>query len=155
MDEDQVLNTTEFSWKELQRLIELIPQTDPTTHAYGTLLESIERYGAIMKFVDWYLSVKQPKPEPQPEVPVDNIIQFTPATSVKEELVEQIKEAPEAVPEYDPAAIRSLLSKARAAKKIPNLKEWINTNFGVDGFAAIPAKRYPEVMDKLKELGVC
>ena len=148
MDEDQVLNTTEFSWKELQRLIELIPQTDPTTHAYGTLLESIERYGAIMKFVDWFL-------KPQPEVPVDNIIQFTPATSVKAELVEQIKEAPEAVPEYDPAAIRSLLSKARAAKKIPNLKEWINTNFGVDGFAAIPAKRYPEVMDKLKELGVC
>ena len=161
MDEDQVLNTTEFSWKELQRLIELIPQTDPTTHAYGTLLESIERYGAIMKFVDWYLSVKQPKPEPQPkpqrptDIPESNIIQFTPATSVKEEFVEQIKEAPEAVPEYDPAAIRSLLSKARAAKKIPNLKEWINTNFGVDGFAAIPAKRYPEVMDKLKELGVC
>lgn len=154
MDEDQVLNTTEFSWKELQRLIELIPQTDPTTHAYGTLLESIERYGAIMKFVDWYLSVKQPKPV-QPGDPVDNIIQFNPPTSEEEKFEEQIKEAPAApVKEYDPADVKSLITKARADKKITSVKTWIQENWGVDGFSAIPAAKYPEVMAKLKELGV-
>lgn len=165
MDEDQVLNTTEFSWKELQRLIELIPQTDPTTHAYGTLLESIERYGAIMKFVDWYLSVKQPKSEPQPkpqrptDIPESNIIQFTPPTSEAEKF-EEPEPTPDPEPEekdtteYDPAVVKSLITKARADKKIPSAKAWIQENWGVDGFSAIPASKYSEVMAKLKELGV-
>ena len=159
MDEDQVLNTTEFSWKELQRLISLIPETDPTTHSYGILLESIERYGAIMKFVDWFLSVKTPDPKQKEEEVPNNIIQFTPPTSEAEKF-EEPEPTPDPEPkeedttEYDPAEVKSLITKARADKKIPSAKAWIQENWGVDGFSAIPASKYPEVMAKLKELGV-
>ena len=159
MDEDQVLNTTEFSWKELQRLISLIPETDPATHSYGILLESIERYGAIMKFVDWFLSVKTPDPKQKEEEVPNNIIQFTPPTSEAEKF-EEPESTPDPEPEekdtteYDPAEVKSLITKARADKKIPSAKAWIQENWGVDGFSAIPASKYSEVMAKLKELGV-
>lgn len=158
MDENQVLDSTEFSWKELKRLIDLIPQTDPTTHAYGILLESIERYGAIMKFVDWFLSVKIQKPEPKLESSEDGIIQF-PVSVSEEEKFEEPEPTPEPEPEedeteYDPAVVKSLITKARAEKKIPSAKAWIQENWGVDGFSAIPASKYPQVMAKLKELGV-
>ena len=152
MDEDRVLNSTEFSWKELQRLIDLIPQTDPTTHSYGILLESIERYGAIMQFVDWFLSVKVQNQKPVEEPPMDKIIQFAPVYAEKVESEEQMEEP--AILEYDPAEVKSLITKARAEKKITSVKSWIQENWGVDGFTAIPAAKYPEVMAKLKELGV-
>ena len=159
MDEENVLNSTEFSWKELQRLIDLIPQTDPTTPAYGILLESIERYGAIMKFVDWFLSVKIQNPPPVEQKEAE-IIPFPAPVAEDEKFEEQISEVSEAdnevtsQPEYDPAEVKSLLTKARAERKITNLKSWIQENWGVDGFTAIPATKYPEVMAKLKELGV-
>ena len=45
-------------------------------------------------------------------------------------------------------------SKARAEKKIGSIKEWISENFGVEGFSAIPAKQYPQVVANLAEIGV-
>jgi len=161
MDEDRVLNSTEFSWKELQRLIDLIPQTDPTTHSYGILLESIERYGAIMQYVDWFLSVKVQNQKPAEKMEAEIIPFPTPANAEGVELEGQVTTEKIACAgvtyddlSYDPAEVKSLITKARAEKKITSVKEWIHSNWGVDGFTAIPAAKYPEVMAKLAELGV-
>ena len=155
MDEEKGLAITEFSWAEFHRLIGKIPETDPTTSAYGTLLESIERYGAIYKFVDWALNVPVQNPVVVEEETPDNIIQFTPPTSEAEKFEEQTEETPdEPVEEYDGAMVKSLVAKARLEKKIASVKSWISENFGVDGFTAIPAAKYPEVVAKLAELGV-
>jgi len=152
MDEEKGLAITEFSWAEFHRLIGKIPETDPTTSAYGTLLESIERYGAIYKFVDWALNVPVQNPVVVEEETPDNIIQFTPPVVQEAEQTEEVPDEP--TEELDPATVKSLVAKARSEKKIASVKSWIQENFGVDGFTAIPAARYPEVMAKLKELGV-
>lgn len=158
MDEVLEIKGTEFNKTELKRIIDLIPQTDPRSREYAQLLECIERYiyfanviAAAQAFIE---KGEQPKPQRPTDIPESNIVQFAPATAAKEKLVEQTEEEPEAVPEYDPAVVKSLLSRARADKKISSVKDWISSNFGVEGFAAIPAKRYPEVMGKLRELGV-
>lgn len=159
------LRVTDFNKAELNRLVGMIPQTDPTSHEYGTLLESIERYvyfanivAAIQDFCEGV--VPQIEEETQSEVP-DNIIQFAPPTGEADKFEEQVTtdKIADAGVTYDdvaldPAVVKSVITKARAEKKIGSIKEWINTNFGVDGFSAIPAKQYPQVMAKLSELGV-
>lgn len=155
MDEVLDIKGTEFNRTELKRIIDLIPQTDPRSRDYAQLLECIERYiyfanviAAAQAFIE---NGVQPKPQMPTDIPESNIIPFNAPVAEPEKFDE-----PEAedTTEYDPAVVKSLLSRARADKKIPSVKDWINSNFGVDGFAAIPAKRYPEVMAKLKELGV-
>lgn len=156
MDEVLDIKGTEFNKAELKRIIDLIPQTDPRDRSYAQLLECIERYiyfanviAAAQNFIENGVEKKEPD-VPEEDLLADNIVQFTPPV-VEEEKPEE----PEAeTVEYEPAVVRSLLSKARSMKKIANLTDWITENFGVSGFAAIPAKRYPEVMAKLKELGM-
>lgn len=151
MDEVLEIKSTEFNKAELKRLIDFIPQTDPRSREYAQLLECIERFiyfanviAATEAFVNGVT-----KPEP---ITTDNIIPFNPPVEEAEMFEEP--EPEEDTEEYDPAMVKSLITKARAEKKIGSIKEWITTNFGVDGFTAIPVKKYPEVIAKLKELGV-
>ena len=159
MEEDNVLTISEFSWKEFHRLINMIPEVDPTTPGYGTLLEAIERYGAIYKFVDWALSMQVKEPEKEP----DNIIQFNPPVAEDEKfeepddqshsIAQQAEEMMrEKVEQYDAAVVKKALQDARMTGKISSVKDWIRELFGVDGFQALPAKQYGAVMAKLKEL---
>lgn len=157
MDEVLEIKGTEFNKTELKRIIDLIPQTDPRSREYAQLLECIERYiyfanviAAAQAFIEKdEQSVRGIMPT---DIPESNIIPFNPPVAEEEKF-----EEPEAedTTEYDPAVVKALVTRARAEKKISSIKEWISTNFGVDGFSAIPAKQYPQVMAKLKELGVC
>ena len=161
MGDSLEIRVTDFNKAELNRLVELIPQTDPTSMEYGTLLQSIERYvyfanvvAAIQDFVNGVPVYEGDMPET-----MDNIVQFSPPTGEADKFEEQVttdKIADEGIT-YDDLnsdVVKSLITKARAEKKIGSIKEWINTNFGVDGFSAIPAKQYPQVIKKLRELGV-
>ena len=141
----------------------MIPQTDPTSMEYGTLLQSIERYVYFANIVAAIQDLIDGVPVYEKEMPTnpDNIIQFAPPTGEADKFEEQVttdKIADEGITyddvALDPAVVKSMITKARAEKKIGSIKEWINTNFGVDGFSAIPAKQYPQVMAKLSELGV-
>lgn len=154
MAEALEIKGTDFNRAELARIIELIPQTDPRSRDYAQLLESIERYiyfanviAAAQDFIE--NGVKQPSKVAIVEE--DNIIPFNPPVAEAEKFEESEAED---TTEYDPAEVKSLITRARADKKITSVKTWIQENFGVDGFSAIPAAKYPEVMTKLKELGV-
>lgn len=150
------IERTEFNRAELARLVDFIPKTDPRSGEYSKLLENIERYlyfanivAGIEDFVNDTAQLTEVS-EPEAETKEAEIIPFNPPVAEEEKFDE-----PEAeTVEYEPAVVKSLLSKARSTRKIANLTDWINENFGVSGFTAIPAKRYPEVMAKLKELGM-
>lgn len=156
MDEVLEIKGTTFNKTELKRIIDLIPQTDPRSREYAQLLECIERFIYFANVIAAAQALiengEQPRPQMPTDIPESNIIQFNAPVAEEEKF-----EEPEAEDqtEYDPAVVKALVTKARAEKKISSIKEWISTNFGVDGFSAIPAKQYPQVMAKLKELGVC
>ena len=150
MEEVLDIKGTEFNKTELKRIIDLIPQTDPRSREYAQLLECIERYIYFANVIAAAQAFIEQDEQPVPQV-VPEIVQFNPPVAEEEKF-----EEPEAedTTEYDPAVVKALVTKARAEKKISSIKDWISTNFGVDGFSAIPAKQYPRVMAKLKEMGV-
>lgn len=151
------IEPTELNVSELKRMVSLIPQTDPTSLAYGTLLQSIERFvyfANALASIENFVNGVHPPVVKEDDANLDNIIQFSPPTSEEEKFDEPKEEEEEDTTEYDPDDVKSLITKARAEKKISSIKEWINDNFGVDGFSAIPAKQYPKVVKKLNELGV-
>ena len=49
---------TEFSKNELLRLVDKIPETDPTTTAYHVLMQSIECYNALALTVDEIIALR-------------------------------------------------------------------------------------------------
>ena len=173
------MQAEEFITLELLRLVATINQTDPRGRDYAQLLENIERFECAAmslpeiweRFHKYYTDqgvkfdappaaedgkepeiirpkfVKVEEPvEEQPEVVVE---EQTPAPVPEEE---QKSEEPEE--EYDPAVVKSAIAKARSTGKVVKIAEWLKENWGVSGFTALPAKKYPEVMAKLKELEV-
>lgn len=161
---DNELTMTQFSADELKRLVELIPQTDPTSLAYGVLLENLERFAASIDNVDWVLRIGYPKPQQQEveqETEADaNIVPFNPPTSEAEKFSHAVAGDPipvepeeaKVAEEYKLADVKAALSAAKAAGKIGSPKQWIRDNAGCDGLEAIPASMYGEVISKLKGL---
>ena len=165
MDQEQVeqIRATKFNMDEFKRLVHLIPETDPRSNEYGTLLMSIERFLYFANVIaeiqgvlgeDVTSMITQPTEIVQFNHPVAEDEKFDepepvvqdPAPVVEEETkVEKSK--------YEMADVKKAVQKARMDGKISSAKEWIKENFDVDGFSAIPASRYGEVMQKLKELG--
>ena len=157
---------TIFSGDELKRLVELIPQTDPRTPAYGILLENLERFAASIANVDWVLHLDDPEvpkelTEQKEETIADaNIVPFNPPTSEAEKFSPAVVGDPTPVEpeetkvaeEYKLADVKAALSAAKAAGKIGSPKQWIRDNAGCDGLEAIPAAMYGEVISKLKGL---
>ena len=158
------IEPTELNVSELKRMVSLIPQTDPTSLAYGTLLQSIERFiyfANALASIEMFVNGTHPPVvasvvESEENDSAGNIIQFSPPVSEDDKFPDEVEETEtdESTKVYDSGTVKSLITKARADKKIGSIKEWISTNFGVDGFSAIPAKQYPQVMAKLEELGV-
>lgn len=152
MDELEIKGTA-FNKAELKRIIDLIPQTDPRSREYAQLLECIERFiyfaNVIASAQEFINKDELPRPRPT-DIPESNIIPFNPPVK-EEEKFEEDEPANEET--YDPAVVKKAIQDARMAGKISSAKEWIRDNFSVDGFSAIPASRYGEVMSKLKELG--
>lgn len=163
---DNEFTMTVFSADELKRLVNLIPQTDPRTSAYGILLESLERFAASIVNVDWVLHLDDPEiqkelTEQKEETVTDaNIVQFNPPTSEAEKFSPAVvgdpipvePEETEVAEEFKLADVKAALSAAKAAGKIGSPKQWIRDNAGCDGLEAIPAAMYGEVISKLKGL---
>ncbi len=165
MDQEQVeqIRATKFNMAEFERLIHLIPETDPRSNEYGTLLMSIERFlyfANVIAEIQGVLGEDVTSIITQPT----EIVQFNPpvAEDEKFEEPESVVQDPAPVVEeetkveeskYEMADVKKAIQKARMDGKISSAKEWIKENFDVDGFSAIPASRYGEVMQKLKELG--
>ena len=156
MDESRPLST--FSVEELKRIVEQFPQTDPRTRDYAQLCENLERFAASVDNVDWVLSLILPD-QTRPQ-----IVQFNPPVAEDEKFDEPEPVVQDPAPvveeetkveesEYEMADVKKAVQKARMDGKLSSAKEWIKETFGVDGFSAIPASRYGEVMQKLKELG--
>lgn len=152
-----------FSVKELQRIVDQFPKTDPCSLEYSQLCVNLERFAASVENVDWVLSLDPYEgADPQivqfnppvdgeveledPEPPLSPVVEQDPAPVVEEET--KVEET-----EYEMADVKKAVQKARMEGKLSSAKDWIRDNFGVDGFTAIPASRYGEVMEKLKELG--
>jgi len=165
MDQEQVeqIRATKFNMAEFKRLVDLIPETDPRSNEYGTLLMSIERFLYFANTIaeiqgvlgeDVTSMITQPTEIVQFNPPVAEDEKFEEPESVVQDpapVVEEETKVEES--EYEMADVKKAVQKARMDGKISSAKEWIKENFDVDGFSAIPASRYGEVMQKLKELG--
>ena len=99
--------------------------------------------------------VKDEEPTPVEEKTEEDV----PDSPIPEELEmfeesKPIEPDPVEEPVYDAATVKSAIAKARADGKLVKISDWLNTNWGVTGFPALPAKKYGEVMKKLAELEV-
>ena len=106
------------------------------------------------------VSVEEVKEEPEEEkteAPVDSPIPEEPQMfddPQPEGESKPIEPDPIEEPVYDAATVKSAIAKARADGKLVKISDWLKENWGVTGFPALPAKKYGEVMRKLKELEV-
>ena len=170
-------NPPPFIRKEMNRLVDLIPKTDPRERSYEAVLRSLELFigmsGTIEEILNKYPVeaalpsvlptpvAKEEEPEiipfPVPQAEEEKFIEMSgkiEAIPVKEPEPDPPAEPEEPTVEYSEADVKKAISRARADGKIESVAAWITDNWGVKGFPAIPAKKYPEVVAKLKELGV-
>lgn len=158
---------TEYSRKEFRRLLDKVPETDPSTTAYHVLMQSIEMFNAIALTIDEFLDPGGVPPQEQ-VTGVNNVVPFTapdfPAETPEEqeghevaELVKKVVEAQPAPPPekaeektYTSPEVRKALVDARG--KGINVKE-ILAGFGAENFQALPASKYGALMEALEVIG--
>ena len=160
---------TEYSRKEFRRLLDKVPETDPSTTAYHVLMQSIEMFNAIALTIDEFLDSGVVPPQEQ-VIGVNNVnvVPFTapdfPAETPEEqeghevaELVKKVVEAQPAPPPekaeektYTSPEVRKALVDARG--KGVNVKE-ILAGFGAENFQALPASKYGALMEALEVIG--
>lgn len=150
---------TEFSKNELLRLVDKIPETDPTTTAYHVLMQSIECYNALALTVDEIIALRDGvSPSQEQVIGVDNVVPFTapdfPAETPEEqeghevaELVKKVVEEQPAPPSLSASDVRKLLVEARG--RGVNVKEVLK-GFGADSFQALPADKYDALAEALR-----
>ena len=171
------ISKKDFIALEFLRLVTAINQTDPRSREYAQLLENIERFGAAAVMFDelWEIFASyyteqgvefdnpSPVAEDGKEPELIKPFKSAPAEEVTEEKTEEVPDSPipdepemfeEAEETYDPADVKKAIGKARATGAVDKIKDWLLENWGVEGFSALPATKYGEVMRKLKELGV-
>lgn len=153
---------TEYSRKEFQRLLNKVPETDPSTTAYHFLMQSIEMFNAIALTIDEFLHDGALPTECPPAT--DNVVPFE-ATDFPADTKDEVPEgclhvvvprtdepdppqSPAPVQQtYDAPTVRKALLDARA--RGVNVKEVLK-GFGADGFQAVPADRYADLMAALQ-----
>ena len=152
---------TEFSKNELLRLVDKIPETDPTTTAYHVLMQSIECYNSLALTVDEILVLRDgvtPSQEQQEAVTAqakfisDNVVELKAAVDPEKVPVHPIPEAPTpepAPPSLSASDVRKLLVEARG--RGVNVKEVLK-GFGADSFQAMPADKYEALAEALRSV---
>jgi len=137
---------TEYSRKEFRRLLDKVPETDPSKTEYHVLMQSIEMFNSIALMIDDYLTAEETVTlNREPEQ--DNMVPFTAPDFPAEETEEQaqvLEAEPQTEPTTEDAALtqpemRKLLLEARG--RGASVKE-ILLGFGVDNFQALPAEKY-------------
>lgn len=165
MAEQLEIRGTQFNKEEINRILGVLRETDPRSRDYVQVLDSFERFlyfgNVIAAAQDLIYGMQDPPPygvgikEPEP----DNIIPFSPPVeeedkfeTVEPEEDDEVEEEPAHY--FDPAVVKSRLTRARAEGKIDKIRPWMEENFGASGFSEIQASQYPKVMSLLDELGV-
>lgn len=164
---------TEFVKQEFLRLIDLLPQTDPRTNEYLTLLHSIECFDSLANSVDEMDGLRridltegriaeQTAVEEQAKKIVEiakasdteedggKVVPFTapdfPEPTAEEEAAPPKLKLPEEE-KIDPSEVRKALVAARA--RGIDSKE-ILSGFGVTHFQELPANKYRALLDALE-----
>lgn len=148
---------TEFTKQEFIRLIDLLPQTDPRTNDYLTLLHSIECFDSIANSIDEMdnlrrIDLAENRPaEVKPTVEPEKIVELPTAPVEEPEKTAELPTAPVEEPKktYEAPDIRAALVAAKA--KGIEVKDILSA-FGVDNFGALPASKYNDLMEALEVL---
>lgn len=163
---------TEFSENELLRLVDKIPETDPTTTAYHVLMQSIECYNALALTVDEIIALrdedahedllrqqglfkqqaeqlKKMAEAAKPTLPDTNAVAPFEVADFPAETEEKKPEKAEEKT-YTSPEVRKALVDARG--KGVNVKE-ILAGFGAENFQALPASKYGALMEALEVIG--
>ena len=96
---------------------------------------------------------EQPEAEPVKEEPEPTPIEEKPEEKPEPAPAKPKEDAPSECAEYDAVTVKKAIGKARADGVVVKIKDFLVENWGVEGFSALPATKYGEVMEKLKELG--
>ena len=163
---------TEFSKQELLRLVDKIPETDPTSTAYHVLMQSIECFNSLALTVDEIIALRdeqayedlmeqrglvKQQAEKVKEIAQDNVVPFTaPAAPWEEKVPEseegfdpEVEEPKQEEKTYDASEVRKALVEVKA--KGVDVKE-VLSEFGVTDFRALPAAKYGQLMARLEAM---
>ena len=163
---------TEFSKNELLRLVDKIPETDPTTTAYHVLMQSIECFNSLALTVDEIIALRdaqayedlmeqgglvKQQAEKIKEIAQDNVVPFTtPAAPWEEKVPEseegfdpEVEEPKQEEKTYAASDVRKALVEVKA--KGVDVKE-VLSEFGVTDFRALPAAKYGQLMARLEAM---
>lgn len=156
---------TAFVKEELLRLVDRIPQTDPTTAEYHILLRSIEYLDAIGSTIDAIVT------EASEEMRKDRDAEKQTVEEQTAKVIEIAKAVAKAEPEPEPTpkeeatpepkaeltGANKVWSAAEVRKALVEAKgagvdvKGLLLSVGVDSFPALPAARYAELMARLAE----
>lgn len=163
---------TEFSKQELLRLVDKIPETDPTSTAYHVLMQSLECYTSLALTVDEIIALRdaqvyedlmeqrglvKQQAEKIKEIAQDNVVPFTAPDAPWEEKVPEseegfdpeVEEPKQEEKTYAASDVRKALVEVKA--KGVDVKE-VLSEFGVADFRALPAAKYGALMKKLEAM---
>jgi len=162
---------TTFTANELTRIINKIPETDPTTSAYHALLHSLECFANISESLeslmgDIYAYYDEPSEDgkiikvefrPSPEL-MQQVADMTQAEDEPSDEPEEsfLTPGPTGAPApetevadvVDLVTVRAALRDAK--KRGVDIKELIQS-FGATNLTDLPAEKYGELMKKLEE----
>ena len=155
---------TDFLKSEFERLVGLIPATDPRTADYQMLLRSIECLDALGQTVD---AVAAPLEEAAakvipftkaefPEDPaVDPVVEEKDEEKAAEEKAAEDISANEPEPEPAPVVEEKTYTSAEVRKALVDARgrgvdvKAVLAKVGADNFTAVPASKYAALMDAL------
>lgn len=164
---------TEFSKNELLRLVDKIPETDPTSTAYHVLMQSIECYNSLALTVDEIIALRdgeahddlveqqemvKQQAEKVKEIAQDNVVPFTAPAAPWDE----VASIPPTIPAEPAVEDKTVEEKTYAASDVRkalvevkakgvDVKE-VLSEFGVADFRALPAAKYGALMKKLEAM---
>lgn len=158
---------TEFSKNELLRLVDKIPETDPTSTAYHVLMQSIECFNSLALTVDEIIALRdgeahddlvKQQAEKIKEIAQDNVVPFTAPDAPWDE----VASIPPTIPAEPAVEDKTVEEKTYAASDVRkalvevkakgvDVKE-VLSEFGVADFRALPAAKYGALMKKLEAM---
>lgn len=156
---------TEFTANELTRIINKIPETDPTTTEYHILLQSLECFAGIADSIE---EVMAQLPDDEPEDGKIVKVEFRPSPELMQQVADMAQAGNEPSDEPFPApgptgapapetevadvvdlvTVRAALRDAK--KRGVDIKELIQS-FGATNLTDLPAGKYGELMKKLED----
>ena len=142
---------TDFVKDELLRVVHTLPETDPRTPEYHTLLRSIEALDSIGSTINDIIALEPCNRDCTDcaeceEEDKSKVVDFPPAPPEPHETEEPKDEEPT----LTSSEVRAKLASARRAGV--NVASIIK-DMGVDNFTALPAGKYAELLKRIDDAG--